>query len=197
MAIVIGIAGYSGVGKTTVARFLADEHGAWVVRPSDILRRILRGRGVTHPTRQQFSDLYEELVSKNGECALADLVIGEIRTDPEARLVVIDGIRRFADHTRYKDEFAGYHLIYVYASPLVRVARLNARGERPGDAGIDLKKLIEQDRIASEREIDDLFYISDISMLNDYPLSAVHNALDVHVSWLKRRAKNDGSATTL
>lgn len=117
--LVVGISGPIAAGKTTAARFL-ERKGFVYGRYSEVLARLLKAKGekVTRRTLQEFG---ERVHKKPGQRWLSRQLV---RSLPEDRDLVIDGLRFPEDHAFLAESFgpAFFH-IHVTASEEVRQDR--------------------------------------------------------------------------
>lgn len=126
---IIGIAGASASGKTTVAKYLAEKLGGFRTKASDVLIDIAKEKGL--PTdKQSLQKLSRHLRKMHGENFLAREVAKRVAAY-EGAVVVVEGNRRLTDLRALADmalqRKTKLHLLYVEASPVCRYKRYRQR----------------------------------------------------------------------
>jgi dephospho-CoA kinase len=183
--IVIGLSGRIGAGKTTIAKRMAFWYGFWNISVSGLLKRILVSRGVRSPVRSDYENLVRELKSFHGNDCIARLMMDEIRSDPGAPLIVLDGIRYFDDNDLLARELPSYVQVHVHTDIALRHARIRARGEKPGESLLTTSELIDQDLLPGERESDRLAALTNLIIDNSDSVAR----LNVQVSMILAAAR--------
>jgi len=185
--IVIGLSGRIGAGKTTVARRLADQYGFWHISISDLLKRLLIGRGITHPTRDDFVCLAEELKALHGADCIARMVCDEIRSDPGAELIVLDGVRFLADNDVLNRTILSYVHVHVHAGIFTRLDRIQRRKEKPGERGMTFTNLIHLDTSVTEQDIEHLAGRTDLIIDNSGSLGTLNVYVSMMLAQVRKR----------
>lgn len=125
----IGIAGPTASGKTSVAEYLERAHGAWRVRYSQIIATIATERGIPHD-KVSLQHLSTELRSTLGEDYLTKHMRERVLRET-ADVIVIEGNRRMGDmrllESLKEETGRALILLYIDAEPTVRFERMNAR----------------------------------------------------------------------
>ncbi|MGQ4832958.1 MAG: AAA family ATPase [Candidatus Asgardarchaeia archaeon] len=176
MVKVIGLLGPIGSGKTTVATYLRDKYGFFMVVMGDLVREIVRKRGLI-PTRKILQDVQKEYVSKFGGEYFAQLVIKKI-DESGAERAVIDGMRRKEDVLVPKQHYGDNILILLIdAPPKLRFERLlkRKREDRPKT----YEDFLTQERREYEIfNLDDVFKLADEVIINDSGFSILYERVD-------------------
>lgn len=155
---IIGIAGPTAGGKTTIAKLLEERSGAFRTRYSDILIGIANERGLPHdkPTLQ---NLYlserekkgEEFLAKAMEEKVIELPYATIVIEGNRRLADIEMLKRIAKHKKEK-----LLLLFIDAPTEVRFARYNHRLIANGEQVISRDAFTTLESNGAEDELDDL-----------------------------------------
>lgn len=132
----VGVGGYPGAGKTTVARLLVEELDAVYVNTGDIVREKARealGRPVDDTTVGEWID---GRIDEHGTELVSEWVVTELAGARRARYAVIDGCRSDPEPT-LRDPFDRLFLVAVDTSELVRHRRIGRRGRTEPAEGRD------------------------------------------------------------
>jgi len=153
---IIGIAGPSASGKTTIAHLLEKKYGAVRMRYSGILSDMARGRDLDPEDKQTLQNLYLEERKSRGENFLAEEMKNRVALlHPE--ILVIEGNRRLVDiemlRALAKDRKEELLLIFVDASQAVRLERYNERLQKQGEKPISEKDFAELESNDAEDEV--------------------------------------------
>ena len=152
---IIGIAGPTACGKTTVAKMLETEHNAYRTRYSEILATHSKalGRGTDKASLQQ---MYLEGREKHGESFVADLMREQLKS-VTAELIVIEGNRRMVDlellNSLSEERGEELKLLYIDASPKIRFTRYNQRQQDEGAPIISWEEFIKLEENPAEDEL--------------------------------------------
>jgi len=156
---IIGIAGPTASGKTTVANDLEEQYGATRLRYSAILAEIAREQGLDPSDKATLQKLYLKGRKERGEDFLAKEMLNRLEGVTND-LIVIEGNRRLVDidAMRHIAKARENELCFIFidASVDVRLARYNARLIDMGDEPIPLEKFCELERNESERELEEI-----------------------------------------
>ena len=123
--IIFGITGQIASGKDTVANYIIQKTNAKTFKFSQVLRDILK-RIHQETTRDNMQKLSTSLRQDFGEDILAKILSEDIKISDE-NVMVIDGVRRYADIESLKD-LEGFKLIYVETNMENRYERIVKRG---------------------------------------------------------------------
>lgn len=153
---VIGIAGPTASGKTTVARVLEEEYGALRKRYSAILAEIARERGLDENDKAILQKLYLEGRKEKGEDFLAEEMKTRLKDAPE-KIIVIEGNRRLVDVPALREIAAArgdeLKLLYFDASQETRCARYQKRLEELGEEPVAFEDFCTLEENEAEREL--------------------------------------------
>lgn len=156
---IIGIAGPTASGKTTVARQLEERLGARRIKYSDILIDLARERGLDENDKATLQNLFlterevrgEDFLSRELEVRIASI---------DAPYLVIEGNRRLADiaalHRFAELKMCSLVLLFIDASADTRFVRYNRRLEDAGSAAISRAAFDTLEQNGAEDEISEL-----------------------------------------
>ncbi len=176
MVKVVGLLGPIGSGKTTVAKYLKDKYGFFMIIMGDLVREIVRERGLV-PTREALQDVQKEYVSKYGMEYFAKLVIKRIEKS-NAERAVIDGMRRKEDVLVPKRHYGNDILILLIDAPAeLRFERLlrRKREDRPKTYNDFLKQEKREYELFNLKEV---FKLADEIIVNDSSLDVLYARVD-------------------
>lgn len=156
---IIGIAGPTASGKTTVARMIEEEYGAVRMRYSSILSEMAVERGLDGDDKATLQGLFlteretrgEDFLTKEMEERVSRLKNDFIVIEGNRRLVDIDTLRRIA--STHKDSLV---LLFIDASRETRFVRYNERLIAQGEEPISFEAFTALESNDAEDEIDDL-----------------------------------------
>lgn len=127
--LVIGLAGFAGCGKSTVANYLRSKYGFEFLVFSDVLKEEAMRRGLLRPglemeqMKRILSDLGDAWRKETGKNEIiAENLIEKIKTRGLQK-VVLDGFRSPAEVELFRRKFANFRLINVFAPADVRLKR--------------------------------------------------------------------------
>ncbi len=165
--LVIGLSGKIGAGKTTIAKELTYHYDAWNFSVSGMLGRILKARGNCAPRREEYLALVKELKDIHGETCIGSMIASEVSSDPGARIIVLDAIRFIPDRHLLAKKFPIYMDIHVHTDICVRLNRICARGEKPGEEAFTFADLVREDLAPSEADVDKLGQYARHTIINN------------------------------
>lgn len=156
---IIGIAGPTASGKTTVARMLEEEYGAVRLRYSSILSEMAVERGLDGDDKATLQGIFlneretrgENFLTKEMEERVGQLNKDFIVIEGNRRLVDIDTLRRIA-----KARNDSLILLFIDASRETRFDRYNERLVTQGEEPISFEAFTALEANDAEDEIDDL-----------------------------------------
>ncbi len=185
--VVIGVTGYMGSGKDTVAEHLMKEQGFIHISLSDILREDLTRVG-KELSRENLQQLGNELRTRLGGHILAERAMGRMEKDKN---YVITSIGRVDEVQAFK-KFKEFKLIFVDAPDKLRYERQLNRG-RFEDKTLtfeEFQKNEERERTgggAQFREFDNLKNSADITINNDSTLEEFHKQIESVAAQINKR----------
>lgn len=156
---IIGIAGPTASGKTTIAKMLEEKYDAMRLRYSNILSEIAEERGLDPEDKATLQELFLSEREKQGEDWLTTaLEERALKSDKEN--IIIEGNRRLVDIDTLKDiankKGDSLSLLFIDASPDVRFSRYNQRLQNHNEPEISREEFEKLEKNGAEDEIDDL-----------------------------------------
>jgi dephospho-CoA kinase len=156
---IIGIAGPTASGKTTVAVMLAEKTNAFRIKYSDILSTIAFERGLDPEDKSTLQNLFlseretkgEDFLTKALEEKVNSVSYPNIIIEGNRRLVDIDTLRRIA-----KNKNDRLLLLYIDATVDTRFQRYNHRMEKHGEPMISFEDFLKLENNGAEDELDEL-----------------------------------------
>ena len=153
---IIGIAGPTASGKTTIAHLLADNTDAFRIKYSDILSTIAFERGLDAEDKSTLQNLFlseretrgEDFLSKELEKKVLSTDSPNIIIEGNRRLVDIDMLRRIAEAKNDR-----LLLLYIDASLEIRFQRYNSRLQKHNELPISFDEFMELERNGAEDEL--------------------------------------------
>jgi dephospho-CoA kinase len=183
MPLVIGLVGRIGSGKTTVSKYLQDNHGAKEHRFSQILMDILDRLYLPHE-RAHLQNLGKSLRAELGE----DVIVNAFKMDLEkdqSDILIVDGIR-YENEVELLKGFKNSFLIFVAAQPEIRYQRAVARGEK-GEAEITYEQFLESEEAETEKHIEAIRGSADYIIDNSGTLDELYKKVEGIIEVLKRQ----------
>jgi dCMP deaminase len=171
---VIGVTGYLGSGKDTVADNLKENYHFEFISLSDFLREDLKREG-KESTRENLQAIGNELCTRLGAGILAERAIAKIE---EGKNYAITSIGRVAEIEAFR-RIKGFKLIFVDAPAKLRYERQMKRG-RLEDKTLTLAKFLKNEQIESKgnnarfREFDNLKKKADYLLNNNSTKDALY-----------------------
>ncbi len=156
---ILGIAGPTASGKTTVAVMLQESTHAFRIKYSDILSELALQRGLDAHDKATLQNLYlsereihgEDFLSKALEAKVLAINEPNIIIEGNRRLVDIEMLRRIAEQKNDR-----LLLLYIDASVETRFKRYNVRMEKQGEEAISYEAFMELENNGAEDELDEL-----------------------------------------
>jgi cytidylate kinase len=169
--IVLGLAGRSGTGKSTVAKYLSSKHGFRAIEGSTLIAQAAEEAGVTLGTRSDFANFYRQAQIERG----ADWISRRILCEDDDRLLQV-GLRSRPNFLNIKE--AGGIVIGLVCPTEVCFNRL------PKDLPKSAKTLEEYlETIRGENSQDDLGHHTDWVVEHaDYRLDTSVPLLDTYTA---------------
>lgn len=176
---VIGVVGEMGAGKTTIANYLKEKHGAVSFRFSGMLRDMLRRIHVP-VERANMQALSTFVRSHFGEDIMSKVVAKDVQ-ESDADLIVTEGIRRPSDIDFLK-ELPNFKLIAVRVDPRTRFERITARTENKDDRSKTWEQFQKDSSQESEQQVTAIEEMADIIIDNNGTLDELHMTLENFVN---------------
>lgn len=172
---IFGITGQIAAGKDTVANYIIQKTNAKTFKFSQVLRDVLK-RIHQETTRENMQKLSTSLRQNFGEDILAKILYEDIKISDE-NIIVIDGVRRYADIESLKD-LEGFKLIFIDTNIENRYERIIKRNENADDATKTFEDFKKDNEQESESQILDLKNVSSIILDNNGNLEELYKQID-------------------
>lgn len=162
--IIIGLVGLLAVGKTTFVDYCRKKYNAVSFRFSDSLRGglALFGLDISRENMQTISTIMRQ---NFGENILAKAMAKRVN-ESSARLIIIDGVRRFTDLENLKD-IPGFHLIAIKTDTQLAYQRYIDRNENIGDAEMSYEVFLEKQKAEADRQIPQVMATAEYTLENN------------------------------
>lgn len=182
MPSLLGIAGYSGAGKTTAIKHLVSTCGADRIYVGQLVADEVVARGMA-PGPESERAVRTELREQGGMEGLAVLVGPAVRRSlANGKPVIIDAIYCLEEIDYYRRTFdQGASLVSIISSFDVRAIRVSSRGEKP----LTVAQLRERDELENTLLRTDLaIQAATVAIYNNGDLIQLHRLLDEQVRHL-------------
>jgi dephospho-CoA kinase len=156
---IIGIAGPTASGKTTVAKMLEERFGAFRIRYSSILSELAKERGLDPDDKATLQGIFltereaqgEDFLTKELEKRVLTVTNPFIVIEGNRRLVDIETLKRIAEKRGEK-----LLLLFIDASREARFLRYNHRLHAQGEPHVSFEAFTALEANAAEDQIDDI-----------------------------------------
>lgn len=153
---IIGIAGPTASGKTTIAHMLAEKLDAFRIKYSDILSTLAFERGLDPEDKSTLQNLFLSEREVHGEDFLTKALEEKVMGIQSAN-IIIEGNRRLVDITMLKrvaeQKQDRLLLLFVEASLQTRFDRYNQRLQKHGELPIDYEAFLKLEQNGAEDEL--------------------------------------------
>jgi len=164
VALIVGVTGMPGAGKTTASRHLSGL-GYAVLSMGDVIRDEVARRGLPPGIESQVMVMRSVRV-EYGPAALVELLEPRIQSAiSQGRTVILDGVRSPAEVERLR-AIGPTRILAIHASPTTRFERLRLRG-RPDDPHTP-EELAERDRSELALGAGEVIALADDAMVNEW-----------------------------
>ena len=173
---IVAVTGMPGSGKSVVARIIGGELGYPVYTMGDIVRDVVRKRGLElEPSNIEM--VARELRSVHGKGVVARLLMESI--DPGIEGIVADGVRSLEEIEVF-EEYGPVCIVAVHSPPLTRFERMTARG-RFGEA--EWRAFLLRDMTNIEFGVGNVMAIADYMIVNT---SSIEDLVDEarRIAWV-------------
>ncbi len=182
--LVLGIVGEKSSGKAVVGRYIARRYGfPFVVFSENVLNVILELLGLDWRDHRVQGRLAEVLRTTYGLDVLARAVLKQVRRQRRAKVVVVDGIRKFGE-LRFFRRMKNFRLLYVTAPVEFRWRRAYGRNERIDDR-VSWAMFRRIELLPHEREIPTIGRTADYRIDNTGSTRALYRKVDQIVQQLR------------
>ncbi len=172
---IFGITGSLGCGKSTVARYIVEEHEGSAHRVSDILRDTLDRFYLNH-SLENMQKLSTAIRKAFGENVLTRVFNENVKND-EHEMVAIDGVRRLEDF-EYLRKYPDFKLIFIETDMNICYERIVRRRENPDDAKKTFEEFKKENEHESELQIKDLKNYADFMVNNNKEFKDLYRQID-------------------
>ncbi len=180
--IIIGLAGQIASGKGKVADYLENNHGAKVIKYSDVLKEIVE-RLYLEVNRDNLQKLSTSLREIYGENILARVIEKDIENISN-KMIVVDGVRRNEDITNLKKN-SNFYLIYVKADLRTRYKRITGRREKGDDKNKTFEEFKKDHLRETELKIEKLRDKADLVVDNNGTVKELENQIKKFIKNVK------------
>ena len=181
--LIIGLVGPIASGKGEIKKYLQEKYGANEHRFSTMLRDVLNRMHI-ETSRKNLQDVSSVLRQQFGGDLLAKVLTEDVKKD-DSQLIVIDGIRRFAD-IQYLKDLAEFALVSVDANEEVRYQRSVSRNENIGDNDKSFAEFQAEGSAEAELEIPKVMASTEIKIENNGTIEDLHLDIDKLLANLRR-----------
>lgn len=144
----IGVAGFAGAGKTTIAQSLKEELDASYVRTGSIIDEKateILGEGAS---RLEITKWIKSEVDKRGVGFIDEWVVEKFESKNEHTFGIIDGVRSYPTE-RIPNYFPNFKILLIHAPREIRATRIEQRNRFTGQQDVD-SFLESRDKMESE-----------------------------------------------
>ncbi|KZX15407.1 adenylate kinase [Methanobrevibacter cuticularis] len=168
---VMGVSGLPGSGKSLISK-IAKKKGAIIINMGDIIRKEAIKRN------KSSGETAVDLRKEQGQYVVAKLTIQEINSyeKNDEKVFLIEGIRSPYEVQLFKENFAEFQLISVFASNKLRFQRLKDRNR--ADDSDDFKIFEERDNREINFGINDVIANSDYQIKNENDLDSYEQRIN-------------------
>ncbi len=177
---IIGLVGFPGSGKTTVAKYL-ERKGFFSITLSDFIKEEIKKNNLGTFTRELLQDQGNKMRQRYGSHILAELAYKKIE-QLRQKNIVVDGIRNVAE-IRYLREKSHFTLVGVNADSKIRYQRLLKKRGRDFVGSFEnfQKQEEREDHLGSQKiglRVKDCFAQADYIVKNEQTLAELYTRLD-------------------
>lgn len=175
MSLILGLTGPMASGKTTVATYVKEMHGATTHRFSTMMRDVL-DRLYIEQTRGNLQTLSTIVRQSFGEDTFAKVMAEDVKNDT-SNIVVVEGIRR-PDDAVYLRELPNFILVAIDADEKIRFNRISARSENPDDQGKTFEQFRQEQAQESEQKIVEIMKDATVTLNNNGSMEELYAAVE-------------------
>lgn len=161
--IVIGLCGYTGAGKSTVAEIIYSTYkSVQVLSTGDIVRNLMCKENIEpkHINMQMFNNLILKKLKDNYIKIVYDFI------DYDKKIIIIDSLRTPSDRAKLKSDFKNFILIGILSKDVLRFKRVINRKKK---TDIRSKKdFMELKKIELVGGVEKLIKFTDLTIENNY-----------------------------
>jgi len=173
--IIIGLVGEIASGKDTVVEYLIKKYQATAHKFSTPLRDVLK-RLYLDVSRENMQEVSRILREKFGQNLLAKVITEDVRNDSN-KIVVVNGIRRFAD-IQYLKDLPEFKLVHINTDARICYERLIKRRENVDDTNKTFEQFQRDHEAETEKEIAEVAKSASYSINNNGTLEELYQQID-------------------
>ncbi len=173
--IIIGLVGQMASGKGTIADYMKEKHNASTYTFSQMLRDVLE-RIHQDITRENLQKLSTILRKSFDEDLLASVMATDV-LDDKNEIIVVDGVRRFAD-IKYLQKIDGFVLAKIDVDQKTRFDRLVKRAQNAGDSEKTFEEFQNDEAKEADKEIPAVMTRADEKFDNNGTLENLYTQVD-------------------
>lgn len=179
--LIIALTGHPSSGKGEVAKYLGKKYHAHLFRFSAILKDMLNRLYLDADRKNNI--IMSACLRKNfGEDILAKVIAEDIKK-VKSGIIIVDGVRRYAD-VKYLKHAKNFYLIGIKADPKIRYQRQLLRKEKPDDAKKTFKQFLKDQMSASDRDVADLIKHANMEIDNNGDRKNLYKQIDKIITQL-------------
>jgi len=171
--VVIGLVGETGSGKDTIANYLQEKYGVWLMRFADPLKDTLK------IYFDQFSKDDQQWLAMAFRKRFGNDILGRAlkqKVENAEGLISINGLRMPEDYD-FVRSFSPSVIIYVTADQKLRWERTSSRGEKTDDK-MDFAYFQELEKAETEVHIPEIGAKADFTIRNEKDLEHLLSEAD-------------------
>lgn len=172
--IIIGLIGEKGGGKDTIAAYLIEHYGAYMLGVGDLLRQIHQLLELEY-TRESMNTLVKAIREQFGEEILQTAILKKFANVPN-KICVISGVRKPAEIEQL--HAIGGKIWYITAPIEQRFERIFQRRQNADDAHQTLELFKQQEHLPAEIYITELGQRADVTIHNTGTLEELLTKVD-------------------
>jgi len=177
--IIFGLVGPLASGKETIKKYLAEKYNAKDCKFSSILRDVLSRLNI-EISRENLQKVSTVLRANFGEDLLAKAIAMDA-SKIDAKIVVIDGVRRFTD-IEHLTNLPNFILVKIDADPRIRYERMKSRNENIGDDKKTFEEFIKDHNSEADKQVPEVMKSAKYSIDNNGSFEDLYQQIDKIIS---------------
>lgn len=177
--LVIGIAGRTGAGKTSAAKYLNTKHGFQYLRYSQVLAEWM---AANPESKAELQSVGWEVMAGGMQAELNRRLIAQVAAEGD---VAVDGLRHIIDQESLSKAFlSSFHLVYIDSEAEQRWNHLNGKGRYTSREIFDATDAHEV-----EQQVESLRRKADLIVGNEGSLQDLCAAIDNAVASFRKESQ--------